>query len=187
MRVILRALTDFRPSGVDYGRTPNSVLNERAQHQARLSPHRQSLATQGQTCWSEGAAQTQGKLGYPCPASSLSPNAGISAFRSWHRQQVAGLRSAQVKGSRCLSRRAGRCGRSWCNSALPWPRRARRSQLHRHPPRSHKSRLCRRLRLWQIPSGDDAECIGRPQKACPKRTGPRPFGTMFNLIAAYAV
>jgi hypothetical protein len=37
------------------------------------------------------------------------PNAGIGAVRSWHRQQVAGLRPAQAKGSRRLSRRAGRC------------------------------------------------------------------------------
>jgi site-specific recombinase XerC len=64
---------------------------------------------QGQTCWSEGAAQTQGNLGYPRPASSLLPNARISTVRSWYRQQVAGLRPAQVKGSRCLSRRADRC------------------------------------------------------------------------------
>ena len=51
-----------------------------------------------------------------------------------------------------------------------------RGQLHRHPPRSHKSRLCRRLRLWQITPGDDAECIGRPQKARPKTASLRMAG-----------
>ena len=76
---------------------------------------------QGQTCWSEGAVQTQGNLGYPRPASSLLPNARISTVRSWYRQQVAGLRPAQVKvrdvchGERIAARR------SWCNKRLQDP------------------------------------------------------------------
>src|ERR1700719_1639722 len=40
-----------------------------------------------------------------------------------------------------------------------------RGQLHRHPPRAHKSRVCRRLRLWQITPGDDAGWSGCTHKA----------------------
>ena len=55
---------------------------------------------QRQTCSSESAAQIQRNLGDPRPASSLSPNPRIGAVWPWHRQQVAGLRPAQVEGSR---------------------------------------------------------------------------------------
>jgi hypothetical protein len=64
----------------------------------------QDLGTK-QTCWSEGAVQTQRNLGYWGPASNLLPNARIGAVQSWRRQQVAGLRPAQAKDSRRLSRR----------------------------------------------------------------------------------
>ena len=40
-----------------------------------------------------------------------------------------------------------------------------RGELHRHPPRAHQSRLCRRLRLWQNAPGDDAGCSRRAQEA----------------------
>ena len=40
-----------------------------------------------------------------------------------------------------------------------------RGKLHRHPPCPHQSRLCRRLRLWQNPPGDDAGCRRRTQEA----------------------
>ena len=56
----------------------------------------QGLGTRA-NLWSEDAAQTQGDLGYPGPASSLPANARISAVQSWHRQQVAGLRPAQLR------------------------------------------------------------------------------------------
>ena len=72
--------------------------------------------------------------------------------------------------SRALPRRARRAasGYGFVSEGLTFPLQMHqgagdpmgRGQLHRHPPRSHKSRLCRRLCLWQIPSGDDAECIG---------------------------
>ena len=52
-----------------------------------------------------------------------------------------------------------------------------RGQLHRHPPRAHKSRLCRRLRLWQITPGDDAGCSGCTHKARATTAALRVAGT----------
>ena len=40
-----------------------------------------------------------------------------------------------------------------------------RGELHRHPPCPHQPRLCRRLRLWQDPPGDDPGCRRRAQEA----------------------
>ena len=69
-----------------------------------------------------------------------------SARRVWLWFRSEGLQS------RCRCIRAARSAGS-------------RQKLHRHPPRPHQPRLCRRLRLWQDPPGNDPGCRRRTQEA----------------------